>query len=231
MLDPWLNTSLARVGSSDRPGSHPATRCAGQQHPALPPCGSSQLWSRRGNPSGAYSPMCGLPILTSVFTPSPSTTPAGFLATVTHAVWDGFWMGATSSPWTAAGLMILLTASAVRMVHAIAHPGGGRDPVRRFPHQDRATILARAGRRCEHHGWLFGRCNQTERLEADHVHPHSRGGQTAVANGQALCRRHNMAKGARIPFNWQLGGIERHRAAYFPAGTPRTVTRKLPRRR
>ena len=175
--------------------------------------------------------MCGLSILTSVLTPPPSTPPAGLLATMMPAVWHGFWMGATSSPWTAAGLVILPAVSVIRMVHAVAHPGGARDPVRRFPRQDKATILARAGGRCEHHGWLFGRCKETQRLEADHVHPHSRGGQTAVANGQALCRRHNMAKAARIPFNWQLDGIERRRAAYFPVGTPGTVTRKSPRRR
>lgn len=33
--------------------------------------------------------------------------------------------------------------------------------------------------------------------EADHVFPHSRGGQTAVWNGQVLCKQHNASKGAK----------------------------------
>ena len=32
--------------------------------------------------------------------------------------------------------------------------------------------------------------------EADHVVPHSKGGQTVVENAQVLCRKHNLAKGA-----------------------------------
>lgn len=35
-------------------------------------------------------------------------------------------------------------------------------------------------------------------FEADHVIPHARGGETAVANGQVLCRSHNRSKGARV---------------------------------
>lgn len=34
--------------------------------------------------------------------------------------------------------------------------------------------------------------------EADHVVPHTRGGDTAVANGQVLCRYHNRSKGATV---------------------------------
>ena len=36
-------------------------------------------------------------------------------------------------------------------------------------------------------------------FEADHVIPHSKGGETAVENGQVLCRYHNRSKGAAIP--------------------------------
>ena len=35
-------------------------------------------------------------------------------------------------------------------------------------------------------------------FEADHVLPHSRGGQTLIENGRVLCRTHNRSKGARI---------------------------------
>ncbi|MGH3118060.1 MAG: HNH endonuclease [Actinomycetes bacterium] len=127
--------------------------------------------------------------------------------------------------------MLFLFVSAVRTVHAVVYPGNHRDPVRRFSRQDKMIIVSRAGGRCEHHGWLTGRCKRTEGLEADHVHPHSRGGQTAVANGQALCRPHNQAKRANIPFNWQLRAIERRRATYFPSGVPGMVTRRAGRTR
>jgi hypothetical protein len=61
----------------------------------------------------------------------------------------------------------------------------------------------------------FGRCTETEKLHADHVHPHSKGGSTTVANGQVLCSRHNKQKAARIPFNWELWRLEKQRASYF----------------
>jgi hypothetical protein len=35
--------------------------------------------------------------------------------------------------------------------------------------------------------------------EADHVIPHSKGGQTVVENAQVLCRHHNASKGATFP--------------------------------
>lgn len=35
--------------------------------------------------------------------------------------------------------------------------------------------------------------------DADHVVPHSRGGQTTVSNAQVLCRYHNQSKGAAVP--------------------------------
>ncbi|SKA24668.1 HNH endonuclease [Enhydrobacter aerosaccus] len=35
--------------------------------------------------------------------------------------------------------------------------------------------------------------------DADHVVPHSRGGQTVISNAQVLCRYHNQSKGATIP--------------------------------
>lgn len=100
------------------------------------------------------------------------------------------------------------------------------DPSRRagrrelFSRVDEATILARAGGRCEHHYLLFGLCRETANLEADHIHPHSRGGQTAVANGQALCRTHNRSKRATVPNAWQLRSLERRRATYYPLGVP-----------
>lgn len=86
-------------------------------------------------------------------------------------------------------------------------------------------MLSRAGGRCEHHSALTGRCRTTTDLEADHVHPHSRGGRTNLTNGQALCRRHNRRKHARVPYAWQLNQLARRRGSYYPQGVPGVTTR------
>lgn len=113
---------------------------------------------------------------------STELSPSTFFRPLLH----GMWLGLTSSPWVMLGFAIFVAVAGVRVVHGIAHPRVRRDSVRSFTRADKAVLLARAGNRCERHLWLFGRCKQTERLEADHIHPHSRGGQTALANGQVL---------------------------------------------
>lgn len=149
-------------------------------------------------------------------TPAPSSpaTPhldvGGLLGGVAH----GFWAAVTASPLTIALAALVVLVLLVRVVQAVAYPRIGRDPVRRYSRADKAAILARAGGRCEHHGWLTGRCRETEKLEADHIVPWSRSGRTTVANGQALCRRHNRAKGAVIPFAWQRRALAKRRARY-----------------
>ncbi|MGI5185711.1 TerD family protein [Dactylosporangium sp. CA-152071] len=55
----------------------------------------------------------------------------------------------------------------------------------------RAEVWRRDGGACVE-------CQATEYLEFDHVIPWSRGGATSVGNLQLLCRRCNLAKGARI---------------------------------
>lgn len=163
--------------------------------------------------------------------PSPSTYSTGptvHLGMILDSVWHGLWNGVTASPWTILAAAAFLVLVSVRMVHAVAHPSTSRDPIRRFDRADKAELLRRAGSRCEHHGWIGGRCKATEFLEADHVHPWSRGGWTHVSNGQILCKRHNREKRASIPFNWQLRGIAKRRAAYYPPGQPGTVIRRRP---
>lgn len=142
----------------------------------------------------------------------------------------GFWLAATSSVWTVALVVLLVLARSAKLVQTLRYPRARRDPVRRFSSADKRVILTRAGDRCENHSLLVGRCRQVEGLEADHVHPHSRGGQTALANGQALCRRHNRSKNASIPWTSTLRALERRRSGYFPPGTPVTVVRLAPRR-
>ncbi|WP_236832456.1 HNH endonuclease [Blastococcus sp. KM273128] len=125
----------------------------------------------------------------------------------------------------------LLFALAWRLAHHRSRPQdpGHRDPVRRFSRVQKAEILRRAGHRCEHPQAISGRCSATTQLEADHVHPHSRGGWTMVENGQALCRRHNKQKRARVPSNADLRLLARRRIGYFPQGVPTVVTRFAPR--
>ena len=144
-----------------------------------------------------------------------------FLSPVTASAWEVL----SSSPWLAAVFVLILLRALTRTVRSVIHGGHGKDPLRRFSGPARAEIFARAGHRCEQHSWLVGRCRQTQRLQADHVHPHSRGGVTAVQNGQALCERHNTRKAANVPWNWQLARLARRREGYFPAGPPRQVTR------
>jgi hypothetical protein len=129
------------------------------------------------------------------------------------------------SPGGVVVLLLLVLGLGRRFRGFTAH----MDPERRFSRAQKAEILRRAGGRCEHHHVLYGRCPEQARLEADHVHPHSRGGWTDIANGQALCRRHNKAKWTRVPSNRELRQLARRRASYFPPGIPAQVTRRTPK--
>lgn len=69
--------------------------------------------------------------------------------------------------------------------------GPGRRDSRAVPPAVRAEVWRRDGGACV-------QCQATEYLEFDHVIPWSRGGATSAGNLQLLCRRCNLAKGARI---------------------------------
>ena len=128
-----------------------------------------------------------------------------------------------SSPWPVGLLVLLAIGKLVQIGRAVVHGGHGRDPRRTFSRAEKAALLERAGHRCEHHSWLLGRCRQTDALQADHVHPHSRGGATDVANGQVLCRRHNKQKADRLQWNWELGRLTRRGGTTSPLGRHRAV--------
>jgi hypothetical protein len=116
---------------------------------------------------------------------------------VLRDVWEGLW----AHPWLGALVALIVARTCVRAVRDFIHSVHARDAVRTFSWADKIAILARAGGRCEQHNWLGERCDETVGLEADHLHPHSRGGWAALANGQAPCRRHNKAKAARVPWD------------------------------
>lgn len=119
-------------------------------------------------------------------------------------------------PWLIA-LLVLKTVASFPM------PGRGpvsgrRDVWRGFKFGARATVMERAGGRCEGAEFLiWGRCPDAA-TEVDHVFPYSSGGPTVVSNGQALCSRHNRRKGHRNPPWWYVLGLEKRRRAYFPQG-------------
>ena len=170
--------------------------------------------------------------MTPVPTPAPSSTPNP-IVTIFGPVWHGMWVAATSSPWSILAFAVFILMVMLRIYRAIRWApieNAELDHSRRFTGVARAALFSQAGGRCEQHGLLFGRCQETKKLHADHVHPHSKGGSTTVANGQVLCSRHNKQKAARIPFNWELRRLEKHRASYFPVGASGAVVRRASRK-
>jgi 5-methylcytosine-specific restriction endonuclease McrA len=158
-------------------------------------------------------------------TPSPSPTPTKPGQLIVHDLLHGIWAGVTSSPIVLGLLVLLAVGAVVRSARQIRWASIPRDPVRRFARADKAVILTHAGGRCERHGWINGRCRLTDGLEADHVHPHSKGGRTSLTNGQALCKRHNRQKSAHVPYGWELKRLANRRLAYYPPGVPGVVVR------
>jgi hypothetical protein len=163
--------------------------------------------------------------------PSPSPSPAP-PADPAHAALSGVLHGlaqaATQNPWLLAAVGICVLIAVVRGARVAVH-SGPLDPTRLFSGTDKKALLERAGHRCEHYGWSTGRCSVVEHLEADHVHPHSRGGWTHISNGQILCRPHNRAKRAAIPWNRSLRKLAERRGDYFPAEADPVVVRRRPR--
>lgn len=139
------------------------------------------------------------------------------------------WSVISSSPWVlvlfSIGSLVIHTRLYLRVRWAQVSLRG-RDPQRRFTGSARQAVMSRAGYRCEHQYFYRWRCAETTQLEADHIHPHSRGGSTSVANGQVLCKRHNRLKGARIPFTWETLRLESLRHRYFGPGYDPTVIRR-----
>lgn len=161
--------------------------------------------------------------------PSSSPTPESPTHALLHGIWQGITQTASTHPWVLVVLGLIVLTGIVRSVRVAIH-SGPRDPVRRFTRADKQLLLTWAGHRCEHHGWLTGRCRATEKLEADHVHPHSRGGWTNISNGQILCQQHNRAKNAGIPWDRSLRRLAERRSAYYPTSVDRAVVRRRPRK-
>jgi 5-methylcytosine-specific restriction endonuclease McrA len=76
----------------------------------------------------------------------------------------------------------------VRMATVKSYPKTRR---RRFTRKERLALAIAAGFRCEKCGEYL------HQFDADHTHPWSKGGDTHVRNGQALCAACNRRKGAK----------------------------------
>jgi len=57
----------------------------------------------------------------------------------------------------------------------------------------------------------------------DHVEPHDRRARTAISDGQAVCRRHDRRRSARVPYAWELRHLAKRLARYLPDGVSGTV--------
>lgn len=64
---------------------------------------------------------------------------------------------------------------------------------RSFNLSERIALFDEAGGRCCECGEQLG-----DGWHADHIHPYSRSGRTAVENGRALCPRCNLKKGSNV---------------------------------
>lgn len=119
-----------------------------------------------------------------------------------------------------AGILLAIAAAAYTAMQVIGWfmKYAPRDPQRRFSAAQRQLLMAYAGYRCEHHALLVFRCWATAHLQADHIHPWSRGGRTLIQNGQMLCPRHNRRKTNRIPgpLYWAMIQHRRRTAASSP---------------
>lgn len=103
-----------------------------------------------------------------------------------------------------------------------------RDARRRFSRAERAALLAVSDGLC-------GRCGDAlgPDWQADHIEPHSRGGRTAIWNGQALCRQCNQEKGDSMvssvavpawPESWEMRGWQREAHLTYFATIPTQFT-------
>ncbi|MDE3091986.1 MAG: HNH endonuclease, partial [Chloroflexota bacterium] len=99
---------------------------------------------------------------------------------------------------------------------------------REFSFEQRLAIYRKYGGICQwvdEDGTFCGvKCSWSD-WHADHIVPWSRGGSTTVANGQLLCPKHNLSKGANLPH--ENSGPEpegnSRTAEWIPLSTPKSI--------
>lgn len=69
------------------------------------------------------------------------------------------------------------------------------DPKREFDYYEKVVVFRRDKGICQ----SCSKKVEWKDYEADHIYPHSKGGQTRIENGQVLCGSCNSSKGAKVP--------------------------------
>jgi len=138
-----------------------------------------------------------------------------------HGLWQAASGFVSHNPGLASLAVLVLVATFAESVRVAIHTGR-KDPNRRFSRSDRSFILSRAGQRCEHHA-LVGRCRATKNLEADHIHPHSRGGWPVSRTDRHSARRTTARNVRSSPMTsncvaWNV--VARHTFQRRPPGLP-----------
>jgi len=133
--------------------------------------------------------------------------------------------GYIASPPTWLKVVGAITAFVWLVAFAASTTTPAIDPRRVLGDSERHEVFSRAGYRCEHKSLLWMRCSGRA-THADHIHPHSKGGATTLANSQALCVSHNLRKSNHVPGLLYVWRLERRRRRYFPANSPRLVRRR-----
>ncbi|MEM7261635.1 MAG: HNH endonuclease signature motif containing protein [Planctomycetota bacterium] len=64
--------------------------------------------------------------------------------------------------------------------------------LRYIPEALRGLVLERSGYRCEYVSPEGYRCEQTTKLQIDHIVPYAKGGPTTSENLRCLCQSHNL---------------------------------------
>jgi len=118
--------------------------------------------------------------------------------------------------------MVWIGSASILIALLALIPRRRRDPQRWFNYAQRAGARSRARWQCEYTArWrLLARCPERAQ-ETDHFTPWARGGATNDRNAVAACRRHNQAKGGRLPTRWTRNLITWRRRSYWPAGVHR----------
>jgi 5-methylcytosine-specific restriction endonuclease McrA len=125
---------------------------------------------------------------------------------------------------------LIVAAVVVALLATRRGQGAHLDPKRIFSLSERTSGFLRAGNQCEHFN-IFGRRCTNAPTHGDHHFPHSKGGATSMSNFVALCARHNLTKGSKIPSVFATRRLERRRRGYFPPGTPVEIIGRQPSRR
>jgi hypothetical protein len=89
-----------------------------------------------------------------------------------------------------------------------------KDENRLFSFDQRQLIKQNAKEKCENRFLFFFRCLR-HGTDADHIFPHSLGGNTDIENAQWLCKRCNCKKGAKKPSKYYMSRLKFWRKFYY----------------